>query len=60
MAQKKKQTDSGMEDSKELSQGAKDAAKERADTAIIRELRTLYETQLLPIERKFMFSKFRE
>lgn len=33
-------------------------ARQAQDNIVIRELRLLYETQLLPIERKYLFSKF--
>lgn len=34
------------------------SSKQATDNIVIRELRNLYETQLLPIERKYLFSKF--
>lgn len=54
----KSKTANGSFESASDGSGAKLKAKSEAEAAVVRELRSLYESKLLPIERKYLFSKF--
>ena len=49
---------SSKNEAKPVANGAKVSAKTRADAVVIRELKRLYNEKILPIEKKYLFSKF--